>query len=131
MASIFTKIIQGQIPAHKIAEDDQFFAFLDIAPLSPGHTLVIPKQEIDYIYDLDDVTLAGLHIFGKKIGKAIQQATGCVRISLIVAGFEVPHAHVHLLPSNSMSDLNFANKRNATQADLAAMAEKIRSFLPV
>lgn len=129
MASIFTKIIQGEIPAHKIAENDKFLAFLDIMPLTTGHTLVIPKQEIDYIYDLDDQLLAELHLFAKQVAKGIKQAYPCERISVIVAGFEVPHAHVHLIPSNDMQDLDFNKRQKPDPASLAEVAENIRKAL--
>jgi len=111
MASIFSRIATGEIPCHKIAETDQFLAFLDIAPVTKGHTLVIPKQETDYIFDLDDELLAGLHIFSKKVAKAIEKVVSCERIATAVVGLEVPHAHIHLIPINSMSDMNFANKK--------------------
>jgi histidine triad (HIT) family protein len=128
MASIFTKIIRKEIPAHVVAEEDNYLAFLDIMPLVKGHTLVVPKVEIDYIYDLDDDILAGLHIFSKKVAKAIKKATGCKRIGLAVLGMEVPHAHLHLVPMNVMSDLNFANpKLKLSSEEMAAIAAKIRA----
>jgi histidine triad (HIT) family protein len=111
MASVFTKIIKGEIPCFKIAEDERYFAFLDIQPLVEGHTLVIPKQEVDYVYDLDDETLAGLHVFAKKVAKGIEQIVPCKRIAISVVGLEVPHAHVHLIPLNAMKDINFANAK--------------------
>ncbi len=130
MASLFTKIIQGEIPSHTIAEDDRYYAFLDIFPLKEGHTLVIPKQEIDYMFDLDDELLAGLHVFSKKIAIAIQKAIPCERIATAVIGLEVPHAHLHLVPIHTMSDINFANpKLKPTSEELAATAEKIRVHL--
>jgi histidine triad (HIT) family protein len=129
MASIFSKIIAGEIPSHKIAEDEQYYAFLDIFPVAKGHTLVIPKKEVDYIYDLDDETLAGLHVFAKKVAKAIEKAVPCQRIGVAVVGLEVPHAHVHLIPINSMADMNFANKKKMSQEELAQIAEKIRQYL--
>lgn len=98
MASIFTKIIQGEIPCYKIAEDENFFAFLDINPISEGHTLVIPKIEVDYIFDLDDEIFSGLHLFARKIAKAIDDTLGTIRTGIIVEGMEVPHAHIHLVP---------------------------------
>jgi histidine triad (HIT) family protein len=98
MASIFTKIIQGQIPCYKIAESARYFAFLDINPLAEGHTLCVPKQEVDYIYDLDDDTLAGLHLFSKKVARALEATLPCKRVGVLVIGTEVPHAHVHLIP---------------------------------
>lgn len=129
MATIFSKIIQGEIPSYKIAEDENYFAFLDIMPVIKGHALVIPKVEVDYIYDIEDDTLAGMHLFAKKVASAIHKATECQRISVLVAGFEVPHAHIHLIPSNTMDDLSFANKYKASQEELAEMQEKIISFL--
>jgi histidine triad (HIT) family protein len=128
MASIFTKIIRKEIPAYIVAEEENYLAFLDIMPLVKGHTLVVPKVEIDYIYDLDDDTLAGLHIFSKKVAKAIKKATGCKRVGLAVLGMEVPHAHLHLVPMNVMSDLNFANpKLKLSGEEMTAIAEKIRA----
>lgn len=129
MASIFSKIIAGEIPSHKIAEDEQYYAFLDIFPVAKGHTLVVPKKEVDYIYDLDDETLAGLHIFAKKVAKAIEKAVPCQRIGLAVVGLEVPHAHVHLIPINSMADMDFTNKKQMTQEQLFEVAEEIRKYL--
>lgn len=129
MASIFSKIIAGEIPSHKIAEDERYYAFLDIFPVAKGHTLVVPKKEVDYIYDLDDETLAGLHIFAKKVAKAIEKAVPCERIGVAVVGLEVPHAHVHLIPINSMADMDFANKKQMTQEQLAEIAQKIRENL--
>jgi histidine triad (HIT) family protein len=129
MASIFSKIVSGEIPCHKIAETDQFLAFLDISPVTKGHTLVIPKQEIDYIFDLEDELLAGLHVFSKKIAKAIEKVVPCKRVATAVVGLEVPHAHIHLIPINSMADMNFANKKNMSQEELAQVAEQIRQQL--
>ncbi len=111
MSSIFTRIVNKEIPAHIVAEDDRYLAFLDIMPLQHGHTLVIPKKEIDYIFDLDGDTLAGLHLFSQKVAKGIQKATGCKRVGVAVLGLEVPHAHIHLVPMNAMSDMNFANPK--------------------
>lgn len=128
MASIFSKIVAGEIPCHKIAENEHYLAFLDIFPVSKGHTLVIPKKEIDYIFDLDDEMLAGLHVFAKKVALAIQKSVPCERIGVAVVGLEVPHAHVHLIPINSMADMNFANKRAASQEELVHVAETIRKF---
>ncbi len=130
MASIFSKIIQRQIPAHIVAEDDDYIAFLDIMPLTEGHTLVVPKTEVDYIFDLDDKTLAGLHLFSKKISTAIKKATSCSRVGVAVLGMEVPHAHIHLVPMNSMRDMNFANpKLKLSPEQLAAIAERIKKSL--
>lgn len=111
MASIFSKIVAGQIPCYKIAEDENFLAFLDVSPLKKGHTLVIPKKEVDYIFDLDDQTYPGLMNFSKRVATAIKKNISCKRISVHVIGLEVPHAHVHLIPINSMNDCNFANEK--------------------
>ncbi|MCY1632767.1 MULTISPECIES: HIT family protein [Marinifilum] len=130
MASIFTKIVQGEIPCHKIAEDDKYFAFLDISPLAKGHTLVIPKQEVDYIFDLEDDVLAGLNVFAKKIAKAIDKSVECKRVGVAVIGLEVPHTHIHLVPLNNIGDLNFENpKLSPSQEELAEVAEAIRKNL--
>ena len=129
MASIFSRIVAGEIPAHKIAETDDYLAFLDVMPTTTGHTLVIPKQEIDYLFALDDDLYAGLMAFAKTIAPAIEKAIPCKRIGVAVIGLEVPHAHVHLIPLNSMADMNFNNKMKPTQEELAQTAEKIRSFL--
>lgn len=111
MASIFTRIIKGEIPCYKIAENEKFFAFLDINPLVAGHTLVIPKQETDYIFDLEDETLGEMMVFAKLVAKAIRQAVPCLRVGVSVIGLEVPHAHIHLIPLNSLSDTNFSKER--------------------
>lgn len=130
MPTIFSRIVAGEIPAHKIAEDETYLAFLDVNPLAIGHTLVIPKKETDYIFDLDDQTLAGLHIFSKKVAKAIEKAIPCKRIGVSVIGLEVPHTHVHLIPLNSMNDINFTrSKMQVTPEVLAETAEKIKKFL--
>ncbi len=127
MATIFSKIISGEIPCHKIAETNEFLAFLDIMPLAMGHTLVIPKKEVDYIFNLDDVTLIGLMLFAKKIAPAIEKAIPCLRIGVAVIGLEVPHAHVHLIPLNTMDDINFTRQKlKPTQEELAAVAAAIR-----
>lgn len=107
MASIFSKIIQGEIPSYKVAEDDQFFAFLDIRPLAKGHTLVIPKVEVDYIFDIEDKLLADMIVFSKQLGKAIESVVPCKRMGMTVLGLEVPHAHIHLVPINSVYDIDF------------------------
>lgn len=130
MASLFTKIVNGEIPCYKIAEDDNYLAFLDIYPLAEGHTLVIPKKEIDYIFDLDDDLLAGLNLFAKKVALAIDQVTDCKRVGLVVVGLEVPHAHVHLIPINSVGDINFnRTKEKFTEEEFSNTAEKIKSKL--
>ena len=126
MASIFTKIIKGEIPCYKIAENERFFAFLDINPLTKGHTLVIPKQEIDYIYDLDDTTLSDLHLFAKKVAKAIEKTVTCKRIAVAVIGMEVPHAHIHLIPINKETDVLFTNPRAIfSSVEMTALAKEI------
>jgi histidine triad (HIT) family protein len=111
MSTIFTKIVRGELPCYKIAENDKFLAFLDIMPLEPGHTLVIPKNEIDYIFDLDDNTLSELHIFSKKIALAIKKSIPCLRVGMAVVGLEVPHAHIHLVPLQNLSSINFTKDK--------------------
>ncbi len=126
MATIFTKIIKGEIPCYKIAEDNNFFAFLDINPLRPGHTLVVPKRETDYIFDLDDEMLSGMIIFSKKVAAGIKAAIPCKRIGVAILGLEVPHAHIHLVPMDSMEDVNFRNpKLKFTAEEFKAIAQKI------
>ncbi len=111
MASIFTRIINGEIPCHKVAEDDHFIAFLDVRPLKPGHTLVVPKKEVDYIFDLDEETLAGMMVFVRKIALAMKEVIDCKRIGVAVLGLEVPHAHIHLIPLTRETDMLFTNPR--------------------
>ncbi|HHU46553.1 MAG TPA: HIT family protein [Bacteroidales bacterium] len=126
METVFTKIIKGEIPSYKIAENDKFFAFLDISPLAKGHTLVVPKIQNDYIFDLDDDTLAELMIFAKKVAAAIQKNMDCLRIGIAVIGLEVPHTHVHLVPLKHLGDLNFSNpKVKLTDAEFKEIAKKI------
>ena len=126
MDTIFTKIINGEIPCYKIAEDDQFFAFLDINPLAKGHTLVVPKLQNDYIFDLDDKMLADMMVFAKKVAKAIEANVKCMRIGVAVIGIEVPHTHIHLVPINRVGDLNFANpKCQLSPEEMAEIADKI------
>src|SRR5512133_3534754 len=128
MASIFTRIINGEIPCYKVAEDEKYFAFLDINPLKKGHTLVIPKQETDYIFDLDDDLLAGMWLFSKKVAGAIKEAVPCNRVGIAVLGLEVPHAHIHLVPIDGLNDLNFKNpKLKFTQEEFKEIAASIRS----
>ena len=130
MASIFSRIIAREIPAHIVAENEQYLAFLDINPLAQGHTLVIPKKEVDYIYDLDDETLAGLHVFAKKVAKGIESVVECERIGVTVIGLEVPHAHVHLIPINGVNDMSFAQpKLSMTSEEMVAIADKIRNAI--
>jgi histidine triad (HIT) family protein len=126
MATIFTKIIKGEIPCYKIAEDENYFAFLDINPLIAGHTLVVPKRETDYIFDLEDVYLSGMIVFSKKIAKAIKSAIPCNRIGVAILGLEVPHAHIHLVPMDTMEDINFRNpKLKFTVEEFKDIAAKI------
>lgn len=127
MSSIFTRIINREIPGYIVAEDDRYIAFLDINPLVLGHTLVVPKQEVDFIFDLDDDTLAGLNVFAKKVAHAIKKAVPCKRIGVAVIGLEVPHTHVHLVPMNSMGDLNFTrSKLSPSKGELEITAKKIK-----
>lgn len=130
MASIFTRIINREIPGHIIAENDRFIAFLDINPLVEGHCLVVPKKEIDYVFDMDDQELADLHVFSKKIALAIKKTIPCLRVGVAVIGLEVPHTHVHLVPLNSMNDINFSQpKLKLRDEDLAKTAEAIKQYL--
>ena len=126
MATIFSRIIAGEIPAHKVAEDDRFLAFLDVSPLKEGHTLVIPKRETDYLFDLPDDELADLMVFAKRVAKAVKAAVDCRRIGVAVIGLEVPHAHVHLIPTDSMADLPPIVGTPVEQAELSAMAARLR-----
>ena len=130
MSSIFTKIVKGEIPCHKILEDDRYFAFLEIRPLKPGHTLVIPKQETDYFFDLDDKTMGGLMVFSKKVAAAIQKTTGCEKVAVVVYGLLVRHAHVHLVPvDGTPGELDFRNQKDADTQELTLTAKKIRLSL--
>ena len=130
MASIFSKIVAGEIPSYKIAEDEHFFAFLDIHPLMPGHTLVIPKKETDYLFDIDDRELAAMIVFAKKIALALKTAIPCKRIGMAVVGMEVPHAHIHLIPINKEADMLFSKpKLNPPAEEMKAIAEKISKSL--
>jgi len=129
MASIFTKIIKGEIPCYKIAEDEHHFAFLDIRPLHIGHTLVIPKKEIDYIFDLEDAELQSLIVFAKKIAVALKKSIACERIGIAVIGLEVPHAHIHLSPINSIHDLDLKNAKEISKDTMLEIAEKIKANL--
>ncbi len=130
MASIFTKIINREIPGHIVAEDDNFIAFLDITPLVIGHTLVVPKKEVDYIFDMDDDILGAMNVFAKKVARGVKKAVPCKRIGVAVIGLEVPHTHMHLVPMNTANDLNFTQpKLQPTQEQLAAVAKDIREAL--
>ena len=126
MTSIFSRIVSGEIPSHKIAENEEFLAFLDAFPIAKGHTLVIPKKEVDYIFDLDDDMYSRLFLFAKSIVPALEKTVPCLRIGVSVIGLEVPHAHVHLLPLNSMKDADFRNNIKTTQEELAELAKEIR-----
>ena len=129
MASIFTKIINGEIPCYKIAETEKFFAFLDINPNAKGHTLCIPKQEVDKLFDLDDETYLQLMAFSKQVATAIAKAVPCKRVGMTVIGLEVPHAHVHLIPLNTMEDARFLSKEALTDTDFQELASAIRAHL--
>lgn len=132
MASIFSKIVKGEIPAYRIAEDDRYLAFLDVFPLRRGHTLVIPKKEVDYIFDLDETTYRGLMDFSRRVAFAIKAAVPCKRISVHVIGLEVPHAHVHLIPISSMRDCDFSNeKMKFSREEFAETAAAIMARMPV
>ena len=130
MPTIFTKIVRGEIPCHKILEDEKHFAFLEIRPLAPGHTLVIPKEETDYFFDLDDAKTAALMKFSKKIASAVRKAFACEKVALVVYGLAVRHAHVHLIPVNGTpGELDFRNQRDAKPEELSSAAAKIRAAL--
>lgn len=126
MSTLFTKIVQGDIPSYKVAEDDKYYAFLDINPLAEGHTLVIPKQEVDYIFDLTNEELAGLTVFAKRVAKAIEMCIPCKRVGMAVIGLEVPHAHIHLVPINSESDMDFRKEKlTLSEEEFMDIARKI------
>lgn len=128
--SIFSKIVAGEIPSYKIAEDTDYFAFLDINPLGLGHTLVIPKKEVDYIFDMDDAHLAGLHVFSKKVAKALAKAVPCLRVGVAVIGLEVPHAHIHLVPLHSAHDIDFSKpKLKLSKEEFLELVDKIKAHL--
>ena len=130
MSSLFTKIILGEIPSYKIAEDENYYAFLDINPLAKGHTLIVPKKETDYLFDLDDDLLAGMSVFSKKVAWAIENVIPCARIGVAVLGLEVPHAHIHLIPINSETDISFSKpKLKLSDEEFSKIAEKIRMAL--
>ena len=129
MSSIFTKIINGEIPSYKIAEDDNFLAFLDVNPNAKGHTLCIPKKEINKLFDLDDDTYIGLMQFSKKIAVALEKTVPCKRIGMTVIGLEVPHAHVHLIPLNEMQEMTFKYKVSLTKKEFEALAKEIQANL--
>jgi histidine triad (HIT) family protein len=130
MASLFSKIVKGEIPSYKIAEDENYYAFLDINPLKKGHTLVIPKTEVDYIFDLNASSLAGLHIFAQKVAKAIDKAIACKRVAVVVLGLEIPHAHIHLIPMDTEGDVRFSNpKLEFSQEEFRAIADSIKEYI--
>lgn len=130
MASIFSKIVAGEIPCYKIAENDHYLAFLDVFPLKKGHTLVIPKKEVDYIFDLDNESYLGLMNFSKQVAIAIKQAMPCNRVSMGVFGLEVPHAHVHLIPMSTMNDVNFSNEKlKLSKEEFQEIAAKIKKYI--
>jgi len=127
MASIFTKIVQGEIPSYKVAEDEKFYAFLDINPLSKGHTLVIPKAEVDYIFDLEDELLSEFHLFAKKVANAIESTIKCKRIGVVVYGLDVPHAHIHLIPLIEGNEINFTREKvKLSQEEFTSIAKAIQ-----
>ena len=126
MATIFSRIVAGEIPSYKVAENDKFYAFLDINPLAVGHTLVVPKQEVDYLYDLDDETLAGMIVFAKKVAHKIKEQTGCKKVATVVLGLEVPHAHIHLIPMNDEKDVDFRREKlKLTPEEFTEIASKL------
>jgi histidine triad (HIT) family protein len=127
MATIFTKIINGEIPCYKVAEDENYFAFLDINPVQKGHVLVVPKIEEDYIFRLKDDVLAGLILFSKKVALAIEKSVPCTRVAVVVIGLEVPHVHIHLIPIQKESDLNFASKKEIASEEMVSVAQLIAS----
>lgn len=130
MPSIFSRIVNGEIPAYKVAEDDKFLAFLDIFPVAKGHTLIIPKKEVDYLFDLDDNTYSGLQLFAKKVAIGIKKAIPCVKVGVLVLGLEVPHAHIHLIPMQNEADvLNFAKKLKLTPEEFSQIREEIAKNL--
>lgn len=127
MASIFTRIINGEIPCYKVAEDERFFAFLDINPLAEGHTLIVPKQEVDYFFDLDNDTISGMMVFAKKVAERIKSVTACRKVAVVVLGLEVPHAHIHLIPMNSEGDVDFTKKKlKFSPEEFAAISSKLK-----
>lgn len=125
MATIFSRIAAGEIPSYKVAETDRYFAFLDINPVQPGHVLVIPKREVDYIFDIDDDEFAGLQLFAKKVARALRRAIPCRKVGVAVIGLEVPHAHIHLVPMNEEGDLDFSKKTTLAETEMKAIAEAI------
>ena len=130
MATIFTKIVNGEIPSYKIFENKHFYSFLDISPMTKGHTLVIPKKEVDYLFDIDDAMLSEMIVLSKKIAKAIEKTVECTRVGVMVVGLEMPHAHIHLIPIQNEEDMNLSNKRiQLTKEEFEKIAEDIVSYL--
>lgn len=130
MATIFTKIVNGEIPSYKIFENEHFYSFLDISPMTKGHTLVIPKKEVDYLFDIDDAMLSEMIVLSKKIAKAIEKTVECTRVGVMVVGLEMPHAHIHLIPIENEGDMNLSNKRiQLTKEEFDKIAEDIVSYL--
>lgn len=129
MASVFTKIINGEIPCYKIAEDDRHIAFLDINPVAPGHTLIVPKHEVSYLFDLDDDEYTALNLFAKRVAKALGEAMPCKRVGVTVIGLEVPHAHIHLIPINSEADMDFSHKSQLPAEQMQAITDAVRARL--
>jgi len=130
MPTVFSRIVSGEITSYKIAEDDNYYAFLDISPLAIGHTLVVPKKEIDYLFDLDDALLAGMMVFAKKVARAVGKAIACKKVGVAVLGLEVPHAHIHLIPINDLGDINFGKPKLTLSPEMMKeTAEKIRAAL--
>jgi histidine triad (HIT) family protein len=128
MSSLFSKIVRGEIPCYKVAEDEKFLAFLDIQPIRKGHVLVIPKKEVDYIFDMEDDLLGEMMIFSKKVASKIKHVFPCKKVGITIIGLEVPHAHIHLIPINSLNDMNFANEKLSLAAEeLKEIAEKIKT----
>ena len=126
MSTIFSKIIKGEIPCYKVAESSNFLAFLDVSPVKKGHILVIPKREVDYIFDMEDEHLADFHVFSKKVAKALKKTVPCTKVGMAVVGLEVPHAHIHLIPMNGIGDMNFANPRvQLSKEEFVKLAEEI------
>lgn len=129
MPSLFTRIIRGEIPSEKVSEDERFLAFMDIRPINPGHVLCVPKIEVDYLFDLEDEVLAGLTLFAKKVAKALKAAVDCERVGVLVAGFEIPHAHLHLVPISGDGELTFSRAQPADKDQLQKIAARIREKL--
>ena len=131
MASIFSKIVSGEIPSHKVAETESFLAFLDIQPLTMGHVLVIPKIEVDYLFDLDNETYTGLMLFSKIVAEGIKKVIPCKKVGIAVIGLEVPHTHIHLIPMNQVNDMNFSKKKlESSNDELVEIAKRIREAIP-